>query len=360
MTTEQRPAARSRVLRTVIGAVLVVGIATVVIWGFVAGRTEAARETERERPVTAPLRVSTENGESVITLDAETQKRSGIETGVPVSAPYQEQVRAYGTVMDLARLTDLSNSYMNAQAQLQGAQAKIAASKAAFDRAQKLNRDQQNVSAAQMQAAEATFRGDQATLAAAEAQVRTLVATVQQEWGPVLGKSLIDGSTAASRLIERQDFLLQITLLPGVAVAQPPPTASVQIGDGSRTEIRFVSPATRTDPKIQGVSFFYIAAGDSGVLPGMNVLAFLPAGSAVTGALIPADAIVWWQNRAWVYRRKGPETFIRTEIATDLPAPDGGYINKDSKDTTQIVTRGAQLLLSEEFRAQLQVGVDQK
>lgn len=360
MITEQRPATRSRILRTVIGAVLVAGIATVVIWGFVEGRTEAAREAERERPVTAPLRVSTENGESFITLDAETQKRSGIETGVPVSAPYREQVRAYGTVMDLARLTDLSNSYMTAQAQLQGAQAKIAASKAAFERAQKLNRDQQNVSAAQLQAAEASFRGDQATLAAAEAQVRTLVATVQQEWGPVLGRSLIDGSAPASRLIERQDFLLQITLAPGVAIAQPPPTASVQIGDGSRTEIRFVSPATRTDPKIQGVSFFYIAAADSGVLPGMNVLAFLPAGSAVTGALIPADAIVWWQNRAWVYRRTGPETFIRAEIATDLPAPDGGYIIKDPKDTTQIVTRGAQLLLSEEFRAQIQVGVDQK
>ncbi len=360
MTTHRHFTTRGRILRTLIGSVILLGVGTVVVWGFLQGRTEAAREAERERPVVAPLRVSTENGEQVITLDAETLKRSGIETGVPVPAPYQRQVRAYGTVIDLARLTELSNSYMNAQAQLQGAQAKIAASKAAFDRAQKLNRDQQNVSAAQLQAAEATFRGDQATLAAADAQVRTLVATVQQEWGAVLGKSLIDGSGAVSRLIERQDFLLQITLPPGVAVAQPPPTASVQIGDGSRTEVRFVSPATRTDPKIQGVSFFYIAAGDSGVLPGMNVLAFLPAGSAVTGALIPADAIVWLQNRAWVYRRKGPETFIRAEIATDLPAPGGGYIIKDSTDTTQIVTRGAQLLLSEEFRAQIQVGVDQK
>jgi len=360
MMMERRSIWQSRLLRTILGAVLLVGLGAVAIWGFVEGRIEVAREAERERLVTAPLRVSTQNGEPVITLNAETQQRSGIQTTIPASAPYQEQVRAYGTVVDLARLTDLSNSTMNAKAQLQTAQAKLAASKAAFDRAQKLNKDQQNVSAAQLQAAEATFRGDQATVAAAEAQVRTLVATVQQEWGPVLGKSLVDGSAMVTRLIERQDFLIQITLLPGANVQQPPATASVQIGNGARAEVRFISPATRTDPKIQGVSFFYVADGNSGVLPGMNLLAFLAAGNPVDGVAVPVSAIVWWQDQAWVYRRTGSETFTRAQIPTTLPAPDGGYIVKDLPKDTQLVTSGAQLLLSEEFRAQIQVGVDQK
>ncbi len=90
----------------------------------------------------------------------------------------------------------------------------------------------------------------------------------------------------------------------------------------------------------------------------MNVLAFLPTGKSVGGVTVPATAIVWWQDRAWVYRRTLRDAFTRAEIATELPAPGGGYIVKDLPPDTDIVTRGAQLLLSEEFRAQIQVDED--
>lgn len=347
-------------LRTLITAAVVAGIGGLVIWGFIEGRGEAAREAERERPVQAPLRVSTQDGAPVITLDAETQKRSGIESSAPASTPHQEQVRAYAAVLDLGALTDLSNSYANAKAQRETAQAKLNASQTAFERAQRLYKDQQNVSLAQLQTAEASFRSDQAALAAADSQVRTLAATARQQWGAVLAKSLIDGSALITRLIERQDVLLQVTLPPGISVSTPPATASVQTGKNARATITSVSAATRTDPKIQGVSYFYSASAESGVLPGMNVLAFLPSGPPVEGVTVPAGAIVWWQDRAWVYRRTGANTYTRVGISTDLPAPGGGYVVKDLPKSAEIVTQGAQLLLSEEFRAQIQVGEDRK
>jgi hypothetical protein len=333
----------------------VVALATLMGWGFLAGRNEAATEAERERAIKVPIRVSGDAGERVITIDAATQQRSGIETTALPSAPHQEELRAYGMVLDVARLTELSNNYANAKAQVQTAQAKLAMSRPAFERAQKLFNETHVVSQAQLQAAEAAFGTDQASLAAAEAQVRALTATAYQEWGSVVGKSLVDQSPTITALIERQNFLLQITLPPGVTLRAPPATASIQTGKAAREDITFVSPATRIDPKIQGVSFFYTAAAESGVLPGMNVLAFLPSGRSTEGADVPASAVVWWQGRAWVYRRTGQDTFARVEIATDLPAPGGGYIAKDVPEDAGIVTRGAQLLLSEEFRAQIQV-----
>lgn len=336
-------------------AAAVVAIAALLVWGFFTGRNEAAVEAEREEPAQAPLRVGIKNGEPVITVDAETQERSGIETEALSATPYQEQIRAYGMVVDVARLTALSNNYINAKTQVQTAQAKLAMSKPAFERAQSLYNDQRAVSQAQVQSAEAAFVTDQASLAAAEAQVRTLTATAYQEWGSVLGKSLVEESPMITRLIERQDFLLQITLPPGVSLPVPPATAAIQTGKGAHAPIAFVSPATRVDPKIQGLSFFYMAPAESGVLPGMNVLALLPTGKTIDGVTVPASAIVWWQDRAWVYRRAGPDTFTRDEIATDLPAEGGGYIVKDIQPEAEIVTSGAQLLLSEEFRAQIQV-----
>ena len=336
-------------------AAAVVACSVLLGWGILAGRDEAAVEAQRERAIKVPIRVAGNSGDPVITLDAETQLRSGVETAALPSTPHPEELRAYGMVLDVARLTELSNNYANAKAQVQIVQAKLAMSKPAFDRAQKLFNETHVVSQAQLQAAEAAFGTDQASLVAGEAQVRTLTATAYQEWGSVLGKSLVDESPMIRALIERQSFLLQITLPPGVVLAIPPATATIETGKAARAEITFVSPATRIDPRIQGVSFFYAAAAESGVLPGMNVLAFLPSGRSIEGVAVPASAIVWWQGRAWVYRRTSQDTFTRVAIATDLPAPGGGYIASDMAKDAEIVTRGAQLLLSEEFRAQIQV-----
>jgi len=353
----QKEKARSWSVKLLVAAAVVAGI-VLLGWGILTGRNEAAVEAQRERAIKVPIRVAAKNGDPVITLDAETQERSGIETAALPSTPHPEELRAYGMVLDVARLTELSNNYANAKAQVQTAQAKLAMSKPAFDRAQKLFNETHVVSQAQVQAAEAAFGTDQASLVAAEAQVRTLTATAYQEWGSVLGKSLVEESPMIKALIERQNFLLQITLPPGVILSGPPAIAAIEIGKAARREVTFVSPATRIDPKIQGLSFFYAAAAASGVLPGMNVLAFLPSGKSIEGVAVPASAVVWWQGRAWVYRRTGRETFARLAIATDLPAPDGGYIANDVAKDAEIVTHGAQLLLSEEFRAQIQVDED--
>lgn len=359
MTARRISFRQRRLARTLIAVSILLGAGAAVVWGFIEGRSEVEREAERERPVKEPLRVAMMNGVPVIAVDEPTQQSSGIETSVLTSAPFQEQVRAYAMVIDPARLTDLSNNYANAKSQLQTSQAKLVASKAAFERAQSLLKFQA-ASVAQLQVAESTFMVDQAALAGTESQVRTLSATAHQEWGPILGKSLVESSTTVTRLIERQDFLLQVTLPPGVSVLKPPPTAAVQIGQGTRSKITFISQATRTDPRIQGASFFYSAQAENDLLPGMNVLAFLPSGKSVDGVTIPASATVWWQDKAWVYRRIEASSFTRVEIATDLPVPGGGYVVGGFSHSIEIVTRGAQLLLSEEFRAQIQVGEDKK
>ena len=358
MMLKQRSSRAGWLLRRVLVIAVLAGIAGLVVWGYVEGSGEAANEAERERPVKAPLRVAETDGQSVVKLDTQALKNSGIEVAALSPAPYQAQLRGYGTVLDLAQLTDLSNTYANARAQQQTAQAKLAASKTAFDRARGLYRNQQNVSLAQFQAADATFQTDQAVLAAADSQVRTLAATAVQTFGPVVGKAVLDGSPLITRLIGRQAFLLQVTLPPGVTLSAPPQTATVQVEGGPPAPVSFISPATRTDPRIQGMSFFYLAPASSGVLPGMNVLVSLPSGAPGDGLAIPPSAIVWWQDRAWVYRQVGADTFARTQVATSLPAQDGGYVVKGLPSDTRIVTQGAQMLLSEEFRAQIQVGAD--
>ena len=352
-----------RLLGLVFALALLGGLGALVVSGFVEGRQEAAVEAEREGPIKPPLRVKLPaRGEPIVTFDAPTQKTIGLELMTPTASPYEDRVRAYGTVLDLATLTTLNTTYVAAVSQLHTTEAKLAASQPAYARAQALYAKDIG-SLAQMQTAEAAVLSDKASVAAAESQVRTLAATALQEWGPVVGRALVSSAGLVNRLIERQEFLLQVTLPPSVSI-EPPPTASVEVGGSARRfDVRYISPATRTDPKIQGLSFFYAAGANTGVLPGMNVRAYLATGHSVEGYVIPSAAVVWWSGRAWVYLRLDEDSFTRREIPTDMPTRDGsGFVVPvhalGDGETPQIVVQAAHLLLSEEFRAQIQVGGD--
>jgi hypothetical protein len=353
-------------LRTGLSGLVVVallaGIATLAVVGFVEGRHEAEQEAEREEPIKPPLRVTLpERGEPIITLDAEAQEAVALKLETLPHGKYQDQVRAYGTVLDLTTLTTLNTNYVTAVSQLNTAKARVAASLPAYTRAQALYA--KNIgNLVQVQSTEAALIADRAAVEAAESQVRTLRATALQEWGPVIGNSMVAGGGLINRLIERTEFLLQVTLPPGTHLEDVPAEASVEVGDSARrAQVRYISPATRADPRIQGITYFYAATANSGVLPGMNVRVFLANGAPVDGAIVPNAAIVWWAGRAWVYRRLSDTTFSRQAIPTDMPAEKGtGYVVPATlfAPREEIVVAASQLLLSEEFRAQIQVEGD--
>jgi hypothetical protein len=347
-----------RIFRTLVLLALIAATSIAVTWGFLQGRGERALEAERDAPIKAPLRVAIVDGEPTITLDDVARRSSGIVTAELRRAAQKPELQAYGTVLDLQPLTELSNSYTTTKAQLLTAQAKLNASRMAFERAQRLYQDQQNVSAAQVQAAESAFRVDEASVAAAQAQLENVASSAIQQWGPALGRAVVDRSPILLRLLQRQDVLVQVTLPPGEALADPPRTAIAQAGGAIRANLEYLSSAPRTDARIQGISFLYIAPASSGLLPGMNIAVTLATGKAAGGTLIPASAIVWSDGKAWAYFRTGEQAFARREIATDTPAPDGGYIVKELPENSQVVAQGGQLLLSEEFRSRIQVGED--
>jgi hypothetical protein len=94
----------------------------------------------------------------------------------------------------------------------------------------------------------------------------------------------------------------------------------------------------------------------------MNARAYLISGTPVDGYVIPPSAIVWWAGRPWVYAKIAGDQFSRRQIPTDMPVGREGEfvvpVSALSEPEQAIVLRGAQMLLSEEFRAQIQVEGD--
>lgn len=344
---------RLRSAGVIAAVVALVGLAA---WSVVERRGEAARESAEEATARAPLRVSTADGESIVTLEA-TARHDGIKTVALRSAPHRGELRAYGMVVDIRPLSALAGRYAGAKAQLEIAQAKLAASRAAFARAKKLYDDRQNVSAAQRDEAEAAFRVDAAGAAAAQAELRTIATAAQQDWGPVLGGAVAGDGGLVQRLIARDAVLLQVTLRPGQAAAGPPADAVLRLDDGSQVKLAFVSAAARTDPRLQGPSLLFTAPAASGLLPGTSVVALLPVGPPAEGVIVPGSAVVWHDGQAWAYFRVGPDRYARRPVPTGRPMPErGGYFVQGIADGSDVVVAGAQMLLSEEFRGQTQAG----
>jgi hypothetical protein len=333
-----------------------VGMLTASVIWIAAGTSAAVSDAGPKSPQPSAAAGSGESG--TVRLTADQQHQIGLQTAVLEAAPHPEQFRAYGAVLDVARITDLTNSYANAQAQLQTAQAKFDVAKSAFERAQNLVHSA-ILAKRDAEAAEGTFRTDQASLTAAESQVKTLAATARQEWGPVIGKGVVERSPQVVQLIERDQFLVQVTLPPGVVLAEPPGAALAQAPSrNANIDLHYVSPATRTDARIQGLSYFFVASGDSGLLPGMNTIVYVPSGKTYEGVFLEDTAIVQWQGRSWVYLRAGPDTFKRHPISTDQPVSDDDYVVQDIPPGSEIVVRGAQVLLSEEAKSELRGGSD--
>jgi len=342
--------------KSLIVIVVLIGVSALLIWAFMGGRREMAKEQEREQPIKAPSRVSILDGESVVTLSRTEEIKSGIAVAPLQPVSHQEELKAYGTVMELPDLIDPHNLYVVAKAQLEKATASLDASRREYERLKPLHENNRNISDKTFQAAEAAWRSNGADAHAAQEALHTIEGTVRQRWGAVIASWLVEKSPVFDRLRQQQDVLMQITLPQDTHLKSAPQIALVQTTGGNFSSAKLVSPSPRTDPRVQGMSFFYIASIQPDLLPGMNIIAYLPVGSRNQGVVVPDPAVVWWQGKAWVYVQKGTGQFIRREVSTETPVKVGWFVLKGITAGDRIVVKGSQLLMSEESRSQIQVG----
>lgn len=353
-----------RLLRVAFAGSVLLTIGGLVAWGLAPGDTSiptqraAPDDDDPDKPdsgTNAPL------PERTVRLDSEVRRKGAIETIAPDRIVHEEQIRAYGTVVDLDALVSLHASYINAKAQLDTARARLVASQSTYERIKTLYGGR-TMSLAQLQTAEANYRADQSAVVAAESQLRTLAATAKEEWGSELGGALVESGPLINALIDREKLLVQITRRASDSHGrQVSPTTEIAAG-GMKAEARFLSLATQSDPKIQGQSFYYTVPASSGLLPGMSVIASLSSGRSIEAYRVPSSAGVWWDGRMWAYVQSAPGQFTRRPLSADLPTADDGALIVPAGDFPQaaptIVVKGAQALLSEEFRSQIQIEDD--
>ena len=345
--------------RSVVVSVLTVGAAVLVL-ALMSSRKERAVEEEREGAMNAPSRVSVEHGETIVSLDAAKQEKSATRVVALESTVHQSEQRAYAQVLEMRAWSDARNAYLVAKGQ--GDKARAAAEESRTDVVRQRQLHQAGSASAEAALeADVKARADQATVQPAEAAVGLLESSMRETWGEPLASWLMEGAPQLDELVNERSVLIQVSLPAAVNISNPPNTAMIKGADGNPVPAQFVSRTARVDPRFQGSIFFYMAPRqERGLFPGLATTAFLPHGEPQSGVIVPSAAVVWWQGRAWVYVQVDPQRFARREIPADAPVPDGWFVSKAIKPGDRIVSGGAQQLLSEEFRSQIQVGEEKK
>lgn len=242
--------------------------ASLLAWAFQEGRERSPEKTE-EKSGNPISRVSTQDGQVLITLDASTETRMGLKVATLQSTTRQQDLRGSAIVLSAQELTELRKSYLAAGTELEKAKVALNASKQEYERLDSLHQQDENISTKAVQVAEATWRTDEANRKAAQNALLLSEIAVRQSWGDVIARWLVDGSPNFNRVLEQKDVLLQVSLLQ-TSATNAPGTSNIQTSDGKSQAAKLLSASPKVDPRLQTLSFLYLTTSRPGFVPGMT------------------------------------------------------------------------------------------
>lgn len=319
-------------------------------------RTKTGRENNDDDDE-YPSRLVIRDGTLGIVLSPETQAISGVRTQPAEAMQYRQETRALAEVVDIKPLLDLRVRSNNLQAEIALSEVALRRSREAYKRLALLHGDNANISTRQLEQAHARLQSDEARLAAQKQRLRNLRAEATQSWGETLaGWALNEDSALFERLLNQREVLLLVTLAQEQTL--PPGTQVIYVNrDDSRLgarEAHLVSPAQRTGPGLQGETYYFRTTSEK-LRIGMRVHAWLPvSGELIEGVHAPAQAVVWQAGQPWVYVKQDEIFFYRRSLAEPVKLNNGWFIRADQvAPGDNLVTTGAQMLLSEEYRWQI-------
>ena len=312
----------------------------------------------------APLQTTADKTDIAATpslhLTEAIQTLAGIQVAPVQNAEFQTEFQASASVLDLQPLLQLREQYFAAQAEYQSAQAGVKAAEQGIRRVRELLQAGAN-SERQWQEQQMQFNVSNAKLSSSQTRLQALDDQLLSQWGEPISSWVKSATHAEMRaLISTQKVLLLLSL----PANQPLPASIKSIAmapDGNRQQTQtaqFIASAPLGSQLVQGETYFFSSVRHK-LRTGMHLTAWInAAGNKLAGFHVPTSALLWHGGHAVLYFKTGAETFARFKVEQYFPHNQGYFIVGSYPANSGVVTVGAQLLLSQEFRHTLQAEED--
>lgn len=310
-------------------------------------------EDDEQEAIHPQSHVSIQNGRTILTLSARDQSLAGIIVAPLKPFISRAEITAPATVLSAQSLVAARAQYLSALENIEKLTVQRDVAQQECLRLEALYKDQENASQKSVQAAQALVRVDDLEIQAERQQLKLQIETLRQAWGSTISDWTVEDPPQLESLLSAREALVQVTF-PGKYTGAVPRNIELQLTGSRQFGAAFVSRFPRVDARIQGLSLLYITQVGEGIAPGMNLVARVPSGHVHHGVLIPISALLWWQGNAWIYERSSSNQFTRLRVIGGIPQSQDIFVSSGFSPGEQVVVQGAQALLSEEFRSQIQ------
>jgi hypothetical protein len=259
----------------------------------------------------------------------------GVRAEHPLPLRSAVDIAAFGTVVDPVTLVAELGRVESTRAAEQAAAADAA-------RLERLYHDEARASLKSLEAAQA-----QATEARSQAEVAAL--TFRLDFGPLATLSAGARRTLVESLSDGRELLLRAAV-PGFRAGGAVAARALVDVDGANVVARVLGPLPRIEAQSQSAGWLLaIEHGPQGLAPGAHVPVRLEAVS-VTGLLVPAAALVYSPEGAFVYRQRRAADGVGFQYAAAAVRPltrvGAAWLVAGLERDDEIVVQGAGVLWS--------------
>jgi len=322
---------------------------------------EDGEEDENHDDDDVPSRVEIYQGLPAVKLTAEIIDRSGIELGTLQVVKQLHEARATGQVVDFEPLLRKRTAYQDAETNKAVSKERMNAAVKVHKRLRTLYEERLNVSLKQVDAAQLEVVENRAQVRIASKQMANIRLETVHLWGAELADWALgniknkEKSGYFDRLLQNEDVLLIGSLPPGLSL--PKETSFIYVNShpdrSTARKAYLISPAVYTNTLSQGVTYYFRVRAEK-MRIGMRLSAWIVLSDDVeTGVDVPLASVIWYGGQPWVYVQVADDLYQRRPVSSYRETDFGWFITDTFKQDDRVVTRGGQLLLSEELRWQI-------
>jgi hypothetical protein len=290
----------------------------------------------------------------IITLSTPIIKNSGIEIKPISESKNQSLYSSYGYVVNLKNLIDYRTNYLNITFEINKLSTQLKEEGEHFKILKSLNEDNKNISDSVVGEKEIEINNLRNNLNIQKSNKDNLLQTISQEWGSLFKELLTNPKRSLLKnIFNSESRLLKITIANNKRQKVIPSELMVSSLNQPKNKYKanFITESPIGNSDIQGRAYFYLTSSNI-LMMGSKINAYIETvkDSHVKKFHIPKSAIVWDDGKPWIYAKTGNNSFLRYPLFKMKEVNDGWNVQFKNISPKEIVTKGAQLLLSEEYK----------